>query len=459
MSSTVTPAPPTSPVAVLDAAREELAGLVDTWWVAQSPTDLLAAATGLERLRSTLDAVQLRVLAEIDATGAARAEGWSTTQDFFTAISGTRPGTGRGVLALARAVTTGRAGTGPALAEARISRTQAEVIVAAVDRLPVNPGMRAAAEDLLIEEARTRHAADLARTGRYVVDRLDPDGTERREERALDREERAAHLSRHLSLAEDGIGGVRLTGRGTLEDAALITKVLGALAAPHPGPPGACGARPADPAGECGIPGCAHDGHDPREHGTRMWDALVEATRLLADTDLLPQTHGTKPQITVTIDYQTLTTRLAEHPGPGRGHGELDTGQPLSAATVRRLACDADLLPVVLGSKSQILDAGRTSRLITHGLWHALLTRDRHCAFPGCTRPPIACDAHHIHHWADGGPTALTNLVLLCRHHHALIHTTPWNVRINPDDHHPEFLPPTRLDPHRQPIRRRPLRE
>jgi hypothetical protein len=113
----------------------------------------------------------------------------------------------------------------------------------------------------------------------------------------------------------------------------------------------------------------------------------------------------------------------------------------------------------VLGTKSQILDAGRTSRLVTHGLWLALVTRDRHCAFPGCTRPPVACDAHHIVHWVDGGTTALDNLVLLCRHHHTIVHTTPWQVRINPDDHHPEFLPPARLDPHRRPIRRRPLRE
>jgi hypothetical protein len=65
----------------------------------------------------------------------------------------------------------------------------------------------------------------------------------------------------------------------------------------------------------------------------------------------------------------------------------------------------------VLGSRSQLLlDVGRTSRLVTLGLWLALVARDRHCAFPSCTRPPVACDAHHIRHWADGGPTALTNL-------------------------------------------------
>ncbi|MGI8900427.1 MAG: HNH endonuclease signature motif containing protein, partial [Nocardioides sp.] len=71
-----------------------------------------------------------------------------------------------------------------------------------------------------------------------------------------------------------------------------------------------------------------------------------------------------------------------------------------------------------------------------------LVLRDRHCTFPGCRRPPIACDAHHIQHWADGGPTSLDNLMLLCRAHHTVLHTTSWDTRINPGDRRPEFRPP-----------------
>jgi hypothetical protein len=430
----------------------------------------LGTATALEKLRSTLDALQLRVLSEIDATGAARAEGWSTTKDFYTAVSGGRAGSGRSMLALAKAISTDRASTGTALANGAISKTQAQVIVTAVDRLPVTPGLRDAAERVLLEDAATRDATDLARVGRYVLERLDPDGSERRDEQALVREERAAHLGRYLSLAEDGIGGVRLSGRGTVEDAALITKVLMSLAAPVSTDPGACGATLADRVGRCGTPGCAHDGRDPREHGTRLWDALVQACHHLSTTTVLPECHGSRPQVTVTIQEQHLLGALGGAAGPDalgalagndnpRGHGVLDTGQTLSAAAVRRMACDADLLPVVLGAKSQILDVGRTARLVSHAQWLALVARDRHCAFPGCTRPPVACDAHHIVHWADGGKTALTNLVLLCRHHHTLIHTTPWEVRLNAHDQRPEFLPPARLDPHRRPLRRRRLRE
>ncbi len=125
------------------------------------------------------------------------------------------------------------------------------------------------------------------------------------------------------------------------------------------------------------------------------------------------------------------------HPGP-----VTEDGLTLTAAATRRLACDADIIPLVLGSQGQVLDVGRTQRLVTMTIWLALIARDHHCTFPGCTRPPLMCHAHHIRHWADGGPTSLANLVMLCGHHHRTIHDTPWDVRLNPHDHLPEFLPP-----------------
>jgi len=129
---------------------------------------------------------------------------------------------------------------------------------------------------------------------------------------------------------------------------------------------------------------------------------------------------------------------------------------------VRRLACDADIIPVALGTRGEVLDVGRAHRLVTPALWRALVCRDRHCAFPGCTKPPVMGHAHHITHWADRGPTALPNLVLLCGHHHRVIHHTPWQVRISPDDARPEFLPPPKPGHHQPPpqwIRQRPRLE
>ena len=122
--------------------------------------------------------------------------------------------------------------------------------------------------------------------------------------------------------------------------------------------------------------------------------------------------------------------------------GLLVGGDTLSAAAVRRLACDAEIIPAVLGTHSQVLDVGRSSRLVTNGIWTALVLRDQHCAFPGCSRLPIACDAHHIIHWADGGPTSLDNLILLCRKHHTAIHHTAWQVAIDPTTKRPIWTPP-----------------
>jgi hypothetical protein len=129
--------------------------------------------------------------------------------------------------------------------------------------------------------------------------------------------------------------------------------------------------------------------------------------------------------------------------------GDLGT---ISAAEARIHACDCMLIPAVLGTKSELLDLGRQHRLISTPLRRALYLRDRGCAFPGCHRPPRHCQGHHIRHWSDGGPTELSNLVLMCAHHHRLLHRSGWQVRIAADGL-PEFLPPAFLDKRRKPRR------
>jgi hypothetical protein len=126
---------------------------------------------------------------------------------------------------------------------------------------------------------------------------------------------------------------------------------------------------------------------------------------------------------------------------------------------IRRLACDAEVIPVVLGGTSEVLDVGRLRRLVTAVMWVALVVRDRHCTFPGCTRPPIMCHAHHIIHWLDGGKTCLDNLALLCGHHHRVIHNSPWEIRLDPVDRRPEFMPPPKSGVPREWIRRRSRRQ
>src|SRR3954447_21357683 len=274
MTDTVVPAPPASPAAVLGVVTDTVADLSDRLWAARSPAELLATVRAVETLRSVLDGLELAVVAEIDATHAAATAGWASTKDFLTAVAGGRKSEGPRLVALAKALTSDRHVTGQALAAGTLSRTQAEVIVGAIDRLPVNPALRARAEDLLVDQARTRDAADLARLGEHLLERLDPNGAERREEQALDRQERAAHLNRFLSLAEDGIGGVRLRGRGSIEDAPPTSRRC-CSPWPHPTPP----PTPAPAAAPPGRPGPAGPATAPTTAATPASTAPACGTR------------------------------------------------------------------------------------------------------------------------------------------------------------------------------------
>ena len=102
--------------------------------------------------------------------------------------------------------------------------------------------------------------------------------------------------------------------------------------------------------------------------------------------------------------------------------GITDSGESLSAATVRRLACDAEIIPTVLNGKGRVIDVGRRTRRVSEALRCVLVARDGGCVWPGCDAPPSRCDAHHVKHWADGGPTNADNLALLCHRHHILLH-------------------------------------
>ncbi|MEV4266862.1 HNH endonuclease [Kribbella sp. NPDC049584] len=108
--------------------------------------------------------------------------------------------------------------------------------------------------------------------------------------------------------------------------------------------------------------------------------------------------------------------------------GDTVHGDGLSAAAIRRLACDAKIIPLVLGSRSEPLDVGRSERLVTRAMRRALNTRDGGCVV--CGAPPVMCDAHHLISWIDGGETSMTNLVLLCRRHHIDLHAGHWCITI-----------------------------
>ena len=124
---------------------------------------------------------------------------------------------------------------------------------------------------------------------------------------------------------------------------------------------------------------------------------------------------------------------------------------PVTASTVRKIACDADIIPVLLGGEGRILDIGRTSRVFPPHIRKALTARDQGCAFPGCTIPAPWCEAHHITYWSRGGPTGTENGALLCSHHHHVIHKEQWTIQIRTGI--PWFIPPPHIDPRQKPRR------
>jgi len=156
-------------------------------------------------------------------------------------------------------------------------------------------------------------------------------------------------------------------------------------------------------------------GDDTRTPAERRADALGEICRQWLDRSDRPTVAGERPHVTVTVGSDALQDE-------GRAVSELDHVGPAQAEVARRLACDASITRVVLSPRSEPLDVGRKTPVIPPAIRRAVIVRDRHCRFPGCDRPQAWCDAHHTVHWADGGPTALANLLLLCRRHHRMVH-------------------------------------
>lgn len=205
-----------------------------------------------------------------------------------------------------------------------------------------------------------------------------------------------------------------------------------------------------------------HSGELPTREARRA-DALVLLTQHAADAGSLPAHGLDRPTVHITLDLDALTTGL------GRV-GLLNTADEVtvSAGEARRLACDANLIPIVLDGASQPLDVGRANRLFTPAIRRALLERDQGCAFPGCATAAAGCEAHHITPWWQNGPTNLANAVLLCPYHHRLVEPDPnqsehsqWQVHLDQDTGLPWFTPPRYIDPRRKPRqhRRHRLRE
>ncbi|MFK0041986.1 DUF222 domain-containing protein [Paenarthrobacter sp. NPDC090517] len=199
---------------------------------------------------------------------------------------------------------------------------------------------------------------------------------------------------------------------------------------------------------------------DRRSRAQKLLNGLVGACALAMTTGKLPSNGGLRPQLTVTIDERDLFERLNNHNhqrlSTGPAGNRLSTGTatftgPIHPNTIRKIACDADIIPVLLGTDSQVLDIGRTTRIFPPHIRKAITARDGGCTFPDCTTPAPWCEAHHTTYWSHGGTTSTHNGTLLCSHHHHLIHKEQWRINITTGI--PWFIPPPHLDPQQTPRR------
>jgi hypothetical protein len=186
-------------------------------------------------------------------------------------------------------------------------------------------------------------------------------------------------------------------------------------------------------------------GTTSRDAAQRRADALgLVAERALAvgfgtdiGSDARPPLSGTRAeryQVVLHVDVESLEAE------GGLGRSELQDGTRVSAETSRRLTCDASVVPIGHGADGSILGVGRRTRTISPALRRALEARDGGCRFPGCGLR--FTDAHHVRHWADGEETSLDNLLLLCSHHHRLVHEQGWKAEWWGRERHAAFVDP-----------------
>lgn len=271
----------------------------------------------------------------------------------------------------------------------------------------------------LCAEAATLDPDRLYRRARELRDELDAAGIPDRES------DRRARRSLRLRSNPDGSG--ELVWRFDPETAAIVTDLYDRATSPRRGGP-----RFVDMAQADSIAA------DERTTEQLASDVFLELLRQGADADDSQLLGSGAPSIRVLV-------------AAGASHGFIEgQSDPISAASIERLACSGSTVTIRVDAAGQPLDLGREQRLHNRAQRIALAARDGGCRMPNCDRPPSWCEAHHISHWRrDHGDTSVENGILLCRHHHLLVHNNGWEITRTGATYW--LIPPHTVDASRQP--------
>jgi hypothetical protein len=379
-----------------------------------TPPRLLAdEVVALFRSIDQLHALALRRLAKVDAHGVAQHEAGTSTASWLRHHAGLPSGTSADLVKTARELTNTLPAADAALGNGEITVQHARTIartarlVAARTAEPQEAQAVAEVERIMLDVGRAVDAGSLCGFAQRVRQVVDPDG-------ALHDANRA-HERRWLSASRTLDGMVAIDGLLDADAGALVLTALAAATTPR-GP------------------------DDRRNAGQRRADALVDICGVCLDHGTLPSSGGVRPHLLVTAPVEVLTPAANGSMPRSAEVGEVAWTGPLSDEAVRRLGCDATVTRVLLDGESMPLDVGRSTRIVPVHLRQALVVRDRGCVAEGCDRPVAWTEAHHVVHWAEGGTTALENLVLLCRTHHRKVHEEAW--RFEKVGHRWTLVPP-----------------
>lgn len=402
---------------------------------AAAVADRLRCAQRARTLASRLSVISATLLAQADAASDSLREAGTPTTTWLSTKAGLSKREAAGLLHQARELRQ-RPEIGQAAVAGSISVTQARTISRVLDGLTgLSPQQSAQAEQVMLALAARQDSEQLAKAAPQVLAEVAPERGEEGFERLLQRRAEAAQRNRSLAFGRDDNGSVTFSGSlPQVAGEAFISLVDAYVESRRRS---------------------VNEERDPatalRSPAQRRADGLLDLITAHQRERRAPSVGGDRPRVVVTLSYDRLRSAAA-------GAGLTGDDEPISAGDLRRLCCDADLVPAVLGTESEILDMGREQRLVTRQLRTALTLRDGGCVFPGCQTRPAVCEAHHLRPWWDGGETKLSNLALLCHHHHGLVEPAKyaardqWELRIGADGV-PEAIPPRRYDPERRPLR------
>ncbi|MCY7395541.1 MAG: HNH endonuclease [Nocardioides sp.] len=379
------------PVSALAARlHDELDTAPDLPVWSMTQTEAAHALASLTRLAARVAALELRLAAHAQDVAVEDLNGATSTATWWAhETQQTRAAAHRKTVLASRV--RGRPALAAAWALGDLLADQAGVIIDALDALPagLDQGVLEQAETHLLTLARSHDAKALRKLGQHLLSVVAPEVGEAHEAAILASQERDAAAAARFSMVDDGQGKVH--GRFTLPalHGAMLRKALLALSAPKH---------------QAAVEGRAV----LRPSAEKLGRAFLHYVERYP-ADRLPDAGGVAATVVVTMPLDGLLAQL-------------DTGESLTASEARRLACQAGIIPAVLGTSSQVLDLGRQTRFHTKTQRIALGLRDGGCTAQGCDWPPGLCHAHHQIPWHLGGTTDVTTGRLLCPRHHARAH-------------------------------------